>query len=154
MAAILCVSATAANAELTHQFKNPAFSGIGWSSHVLTIDSVEKSRRDAVESQRKAEVAAAAATGQNTPMNRFMSLFTSAVYGRLSSQLVESLFPTCAAQTTCAGKDAGVITIEGTQINWKREPNTGMLTLEVKDKDNNITKIEMPLNSIGAALAP
>ena len=45
IAATLMVS-TVAQAELVHQFKNPAFSGIGFSSHVLTIDSIEKSRRD------------------------------------------------------------------------------------------------------------
>ncbi len=37
----LILLATAAHAELVHQFKNPAFSGIGFSSHVLTIDSIE-----------------------------------------------------------------------------------------------------------------
>jgi hypothetical protein len=40
------LSVTSAQAELVQQFKNPAFSGAGWSSHALTIDSIEKSRRD------------------------------------------------------------------------------------------------------------
>ena len=52
----LCVSATVSQAELVHQFKNPAFSGIGFSSHVLTIDSIEKSRRDAIEADKKAVI--------------------------------------------------------------------------------------------------
>jgi hypothetical protein len=52
---------TTAQAELVQQFKNPAFSGIGFSSHVLTIDSIEKSRRDAIEADKKAAIAKAEA---------------------------------------------------------------------------------------------
>ena len=35
--------------ELTHRFKNPSFSGVGTSSHYLTVENQEKSRRDALE---------------------------------------------------------------------------------------------------------
>ena len=43
---LLCIiaislQAVAVSAELTHQFNSPAFSGIGWSSHVLTIEQME-----------------------------------------------------------------------------------------------------------------
>ena len=31
--------------ELTHKFKNPSFSGVGTSSHYLTVENQEKSRR-------------------------------------------------------------------------------------------------------------
>jgi len=48
-----------AKAELVQQFKNPAFSGAGWSSHALTIDSIEKSRRDQIEADKKAAIAKA-----------------------------------------------------------------------------------------------
>jgi hypothetical protein len=76
MKKIICVLAfipAFASAELVHQFKNPAFNGIGWSSHALTIDSIEKSRRDAIEAQKKADIAKAEADLLNTPLNRFMS---------------------------------------------------------------------------------
>ena len=35
--------------ELVHKFKSPSFSGIGTSSHYLTIENQEKIRRDAIK---------------------------------------------------------------------------------------------------------
>ena len=32
--------------ELVHEFKNPAFSGNGYSQHVLSIDQLETQRKD------------------------------------------------------------------------------------------------------------
>jgi len=64
------LSASISQAELVQQFKNPAFSGIGFSSHVLTIDSIEKSRRDAIEADKKSAIAKAEAELLNTPLNR------------------------------------------------------------------------------------
>ena len=49
---VLTLAVSTVSAELVQQFKNPAFSGIGFSSHVLTIDSIEKSRRDAIEADK------------------------------------------------------------------------------------------------------
>ena len=34
--------------ELVHEFKNPSFSGVGTSSHYLTIENQEFSRRQAI----------------------------------------------------------------------------------------------------------
>jgi len=79
-------------AELVQQFKSPSFNGQNWSSHVLTIDSIEKARKDNIESQKKSEEAKLLAESQNTPLARFMSLFTSQVYAQLASQLSTNLF--------------------------------------------------------------
>ena len=96
----LFMAASAGHAELVQQFKNPAFSGVGYSSHVLTIDSIEKSRRDAIENDKKATAAKIEADLLNTPLNRFMSLFQSQVYAQLSTQLSNNLF-----QNKCAAAD-------------------------------------------------
>ena len=45
--AILCMSFTAQAGQLNHSFKSPAFSGQGYSSHVLTIENQEFSRKKA-----------------------------------------------------------------------------------------------------------
>lgn len=148
MAAILCVSATAANAELVHQFKNPAFSGIGWSSHVLTIDSVEKSRRDAVESQRKADLATLTSAAQNTPMNRFMNLFTSQVYAQLANQLSSSLFTGCSkTDVNCVAPTNGTANFDGNTINWSKSADGKSVSLKVVDKDGSVTDVTVPLAS-------
>ena len=101
---VLTLAVSAVSAELVQQFKNPAFSGIGFSSHVLTIDSIEKSRRDAIEADKKSAIAKAEAELLNTPLNRFMSLFQSQVYAQLATQLSNNLF-TCLLYTSDAADE-------------------------------------------------
>ena len=81
---ILALMPIVAQAELVQQFKSPAFNGQNWSSHVLTIDSIERARKDNIESQKKSEEAKLLAEAQNTPLARLMSLFTSQDYAQLS----------------------------------------------------------------------
>ena len=42
---VLCLSVNAD--KMTHQFKSPSFSGIGTSSHYLTIENQEFNRKEA-----------------------------------------------------------------------------------------------------------
>ena len=45
---LLGFTATSSGDEIVQEFKSPSFSGIGTSSHYLTIDEQEKSRRDEI----------------------------------------------------------------------------------------------------------
>ena len=47
----LILVATSSHAEQVFQFKSPSFSGIGYSSHVQTIENTETSRKKALEVQ-------------------------------------------------------------------------------------------------------
>jgi hypothetical protein len=141
---------TSAQAELVQQFKNPAFSGAGWSSHALTIDSIEKSRRDAIEAQKKADQAAVDAAAQNTPMARFMSLFSSQVYAQLATQLSNNLFkdpcknPDGTSVLNCtAAATSGVFTLDGNVVTWNKT-NTAV-TLTVVDSNGTKTTVTVPL---------
>jgi hypothetical protein len=78
--------------EIKFQFKNPSFSGIGTSSHYLTIDSQEMSRKDAIKAEIKALKEAAEREAENTTLARFIKNFESRVYAQLSRQLVDQLF--------------------------------------------------------------
>ena len=140
-----------ASAELVQQFKNPAFSGAGWSSHALTIDSIEKSRRDSIESDKKAAIAKAEADVLNTPLNRFMSLFQSQVYAQLSTQLSNNLF-----QNKCAATDGGTIpgcitpttgnfSLDGNTVTWVK--TTTEVKLTVVDANGTITVVSVPIAS-------
>lgn len=149
----LCVSASVAQAELVHQFKNPAFNGVGWSSHVLTIDSIEKSRRDAIEADRKAAISKAEAELLNTPLNRFMSLFQSQVYAQLATQLSNNLF-----QNRCAAADGGTIPgcVNPTTGTFRLDENTvtwvkanDKVTLTVVDAKGTVTTVTVPIASFG-----
>ena len=142
-----------AHAELVHQFKNPAFSGIGFSSHVLTIDSIEKSRRDAIEADKKAAIAKAEAELLNTPLNRFMGLFQSQVYAQLATQLSNNLFQNrCAAADGtaipgCVNPTTGNFILDGNTVTWTKANDK--VTLTVIDVKGTKTTVVVPIASFG-----
>lgn len=142
-----------ASAELVHQFKNPAFSGQGWSSHALTIDSIEKSRRDNIEAQKKADIAKAEADLLNTPLNRFMSLFQSQVYAQLATQLSNNLFqnrcagPDGAAIPGCVNPVTGTFVLDGNTVTWRKTETHVVLT--VVDAKGTVTTVTVPIASFG-----
>ena len=147
----LCVSASVSQAELVHQFKNPAFSGVGFSSHVLTIDSIEKSRRDAIEADKKSAIAKAEAELLNTPLNRFMSLFQSQIYAQLATQLSNNLFTNkCAAADGtaipgCVNPTTGTFALDGNTVTWAKANDK--VTLTVVDAKGNVTTVVVPIAS-------
>ena len=147
----LIMSTNSSQAELVQQFKNPAFNGVGWSSHVLTIDSIEKSRRDAIDADKKAAIAKAEADTLNTPLNRFMGLFQSQVYAQLASQLSNNLF-----QNKCAAADGGTIpgcvnpttgnfVLDGNTVTWNKSNSN--VTLTVVDAKGTVTTVIVPIAS-------
>jgi hypothetical protein len=148
--ALVCLLSTA-NAELVQQFKNPAFSGVGFSSHVLTIDSIEKSRRDAIEADKKAAIAKAEAELLNTPLNRFMSLFQSQVYAQLATQLSNNLFTNkCAAADGtaipgCVNPTTGNFNLDGNTVTWAKANDK--VTLTVVDTNGTVTRVIVPIAS-------
>jgi hypothetical protein len=147
----LTLAVTSVNAELVQQFKNPAFSGIGFSSHVLTIDSIEKSRRDAIDADRKATIARAEAELLNTPLNRFMGLFQSQVYAQLATQLSNNLFTNkCAAADGtaipgCVNPDTGNFVLDGNTVTWRKANDK--VTLTVVDSKGTVTTVIVPIAS-------
>jgi len=147
------LSVTSARAELVQQFKNPAFSGAGWSSHALTIDSIEKSRRDQIEADRKAEIARAEAALMNTPLNRFISLFQSQVYAQIATQLSNNLFqnkcaaPDGSAIPGCVSPTTGTFSLDGNTITWNKQNDKVVLT--VVDAKGTVTTVTVPIASFG-----
>ncbi len=143
--------ASQAQAELVQQFKNPAFSGQGWSSHVLTIESIEKSRRDAIEANKKAEIAKAEAELLNTPLNRFMNLFQSQVYAQLATQLSNNLFQNrCQASDGgsipgCVNPTTGSFNLDGNTVTWVKANDK--VTLTVVDAKGTVTTVVVPIAS-------
>jgi hypothetical protein len=147
----LILSASLAQAELVHQFKNPAFSGVGFSSHVLTIDSIEKSRRDTIEADKKSAIAKAEAELLNTPLNRFMSLFQSQVYAQLATQLSNNLFTNkCSAAdgtsiSGCVNPTTGNFALDGNTVTWAKANDK--VTLTVVDAKGTVTRVIVPIAS-------
>jgi len=150
---LMLVAGTAQATELVQQFKNPAFNGIGWSSHVLTIDCIEKSRRDAIDADKKATIAKAEADLLNTPLNRFMSLFQSQVYAQLATQLSNNLFQNkCAAADGsaipgCVNPVTGTFALDGNTVTWRKSDKDVVLT--VVDAKGTVTTVSVPIASFG-----
>ena len=69
----LLFSSQISASEMVFGFKNPAFSGEGYSTHMLTIEQEEFSRKQARESATKARQEAAATAAANTNLNKFLN---------------------------------------------------------------------------------
>jgi hypothetical protein len=102
---LLCIfaatlSTVAHSAEMQHHFNSPAFSGIGWSSHVLTIQQLENQAKEKNQAKQDAAEAKALADAQNTPQARFIANLESRIYSQLAKQLTDSMFGEGATCTT------------------------------------------------------
>ena len=130
---ILALSTTA-HAELVQNFKDPTFSGNGWASHVLTLEQMRQSAQNSKDSKAAGEAAAATAAASNTPLAKFMALFTGQVYSQLATQLTNNLFKECTGANCASGN---FMVTDTQQIQWKKID--GQVTLTVYDgkKDSN-----------------
>lgn len=132
----ILILASNANADLAFQFRSPSFNGIGYSSHVQTIENSERTRRDAEAARVLQAAKDAAAEAKNTNLQKFLNNFESRVYAQLSSQLVNSLFGE-------NPKDFGTVQLEGNTIRYSKSNDE--INLTVVGKDGNVTEINIPV---------
>ena len=59
--------------ELTHQFNSPAFSGNGYSNHVLTIHQLEQNRKDKLKEDAEAAADKAERERKSTNLYKFQN---------------------------------------------------------------------------------
>jgi hypothetical protein len=125
----LIIQASLAQAELVQQFKDPTFSGNGWASQVLTLEQMRQSAQNSIDSKAAADKAAADAAAQNTPLAKFMALFTGQVYSQLATQLTNNLFKDCASGGGASCTD-GQFNVSATQqIYWQKIGSNVTLTV-------------------------
>tara|TARA_R100000315_G_scaffold53196_1_gene26935 strand:- start:882 stop:1376 length:495 start_codon:yes stop_codon:yes gene_type:complete len=124
--------------EMIHKFKNPSFSGQGTSSHYLTIENQEFSRKEAVREEIKAYAEELEREAENTTLARFIRNLESRIYAQLSRQLVDNLF----GEST---SDFGILELEGNTIEYRVEDDK--VTLLITDEEGNTTEITVPLGS-------
>ena len=128
-----------ANSEpLVHTFKSPAFNGVGYSSHVLTIENLIHTRKLDIKAKQEATDREIARELENSNLNKFLRNFESRVYAELSKQLSEQLFGD-------DPQESGTIEILGNTIAYVTTDDT--VTLTVTDADGTVTIIEIPVNS-------
>jgi hypothetical protein len=135
---VLFVVAALSADEMTHKFKNPSFSGEGTSSHYLTIENQEFSRKEAIREEIKAYVEDLEREADNTTLARFIRNLESRIYAQLSRQLVDSLFGETASEF-------GTLELQGNTIEYRVEDDK--VTLIITDEEGNTTEITVPLGS-------
>ena len=128
-----------AHAELVQQFKDPTFSGNGWASQVLTLEQMRQGAKSAQESKAASEKAAADAAANNTPLAKFMTLFTGQVYSQLATQLTNNLFKDCVAGGGASCTSGNFMVSDTQQIRWLKAGGEVTLTVYDGKKDGNGT---------------
>ena len=123
---------------ITHKFKSPSFNGVGTSSHYLTIENQQYTRKLTIKEEIKALQDEIKRDKENSTLARFMRNLESRVYAELSRQLVNNLF----GETP---QSEGVITLEGNTIEYTSDGVT--LTLKITEADGTITEIVIPIGT-------
>ena len=123
--------------EIVHQFNSPAFSGVGYSSHVLTIEQLEATRRQKLKEEEANRLAKAELVAKQTNIAKFLVNVESRIYAQLSKQLADSLFS--------GGGTTGSLDFQGTNISWVKSSTD--VTLTILESNGNRTEITVPLAS-------
>ncbi|MDA7798502.1 curli assembly protein CsgF [bacterium] len=131
--------------DLVHEFKNPAFSGNGYSNHVLSIDQLQSQRKKANEDEAKSAAAAVEREAKNTTINKFIANVESRIYANLSKQLVDNMFGTGCDSTTTTCPTSGTSTVEGATIYWVKDTTTEIITLTITDENGTVTTMSVPI---------
>ena len=124
--------------QIVHKFKSPSFNGIGSSSHYLTIENQEYTRKLTIKEEIKALQDEIERDKENSTLARFMRNLESRVYAELSRQLVNNLF----GETP---QSSGTITLEGNTIEYTSDGTT--LTLTITESDGTVTTIVIPIGT-------
>ena len=136
-------SATSSNADLVQEFRNPSFSGVGYSGHVLAIEQLRYNREQEIQDAAAAEAARIERELENSTLNRFLRNVESRIYATISKQMVDNMFASCDDATGATCPTSGVAEIEGSTITWERDVTTGSITLTVDSTEGN-TVITIP----------
>ena len=131
--------------ELVHDFKNPAFSGNGYSQHVLSVNQLEVQREQKVFEDLKSAKAAAERAEKNTTINKFIANVESRIYANLSKQLVDNMFGESCDSSTTTCPTSGTADIEGAQIYWVKDTTTEVITLTITADDGTVTTMSVPI---------
>jgi len=124
--------------ELSYRFKSPSFSRINTSSHYLTIENQESTRRQSIKDQLEAYQDDIEREADNSTLSRFIRNLESRIYAQLSRQMVEQLF----GETP---QTEGKLELEGNTIEYMVKDE--LITLTITDETGGTTTITVPIGS-------
>ena len=120
---------------LVFQFHSPAFSGVGQSSHYLTIENLEKSRKQALIDKAEAEERRLDNELRNSAIEVFRRNLESMFYTSLAGQIVDNIFGEDGDKQT-----DGRTTIDGYKVIWtstdKQDDEDGVSVI-IRDQFTN-----------------
>jgi Na+-transporting NADH:ubiquinone oxidoreductase subunit NqrC len=137
------VASTAIHAsEVTFGFKNPAFSGQGYSNHVLAIDQLQQQRKKEREDEEKALARELERDAENTTLAKFLKNVESRIYANISKSLVDGMFED-------DGATSGTAEIEGATITWNKDVTSDTITVIIIEEDGTTTELTVPMSGFG-----
>ncbi len=147
---LLLLTTSIQASELTFGYKNPSFSGVGWSTHALSIAQIEFNRSEGVADAQTAAEKAAARAAANTTLAKFVTNVESRIFANLSKQMVDNMFGTnCTEDATTAEVEcplSGTATLpDGSTVAWVKDETAETITLTVTDASGTITQLIVPI---------
>ena len=140
---ILTLAASTAVADsMSFNFKNPSFSGQGYSNHVLAIEQLQFNRQKELKEEAEAAEREAAREAANTTLAKFLNNVESRIYAQISKNLVDGMFEENGALT-------GTAEIEGATIYWIKDETAGTITVQITEEDGTFTELIVPLTGFG-----
>ena len=149
---LIAISTTTTASDLTFGFSNPAFSGEGYSSHVLSIEQLQFQREQGVKDDATAAEKAAARAESNTTLAKFVTNVESRIFANLSKQMVDNMFGTnCTPSDENVDDDvecptSGSATLpDGSTVSWSKDDTAETITLTIVDAAGGITQLIVPV---------
>ena len=137
---VISICSSAVASELTFSFKSPSFNGNGQSSHYLTIENIEKTRKDALIAKKKADADKLKSDAKNTPIAKFKANIESRFYTALAKQITDNVFGADGLQ-----QDSGTFTgTNGEIVAWSTPGGVGNVVVTVTEADGTVTTLTMP----------
>ena len=128
--------------EVTFGFKNPAFSGQGYSNHVLAIDQLQQQRKKEREDEARALERELERAEESTTLAKFLKNVESRIYANISKSLVDGMFED-------DGATSGTAEIEGATITWNKDLTSDTITVIIVEEDGTTTELTVPLSGFG-----
>ena len=133
---LLLWSASLMASPLVFQFHSPSFNGVGQSSHYLTIENLEKSRKDAIIAKAEAEERRLENELKNSAIEIFRKNLETLFYSTLATQIIDNVFGIKDDE-----QNDGETIIDGYKVVWTStdDPDdaTGV-TIKITDAAGNV----------------
>ena len=140
---ILLWANTAHADQLSFGFNSPAFSGNGYSAHVLTIHQIEQQRKDKIAADIQAELDRADREYRSTNAYKFQNNLESRIYAQLSRQIADTLFGE--GGSVALDEWAEVETPFGDTIKWKRSTDDRIYVAVFNSNGDCISEFDVPV---------